>query len=104
MVPASSPTVFGTVDINTTYYSRIISSTIFTDRGIAAALIEIRTGQGSPLRQIHLYRLSDTTRGAVLLDKHIGEFHSATKIEAAGQELHVTMDGTVKTYQINQIG
>ncbi|WP_117211372.1 hypothetical protein [Allorhizocola rhizosphaerae] len=92
----------GTVEINTIYDARLISSAVFPDRGIAAALIEVRAGAGSPLRRIHLYPLPDTTKNATLLvDQPYTEFLDATKIEAVGSELHVTINGQIKRYRID---
>jgi hypothetical protein len=92
----------GTVEINTLYDVTIHSSAILDGGTVGVVIVEIRAGQGSPLRTLHIYRIEQGKPvDPTVLGNEAFEFYGATKVVADGPGFVVTVDGAQWRYRLD---
>jgi hypothetical protein len=91
----------GKVEINAVYDVTIYSSAILAGGALGVVVVEIREGQGSPLRTLHIYRIEKgmPVDPTVLGNEPPFEFYGASKVVADGPGFVVTVDGSEWRYR-----
>jgi len=87
------------------YELTVVSSAIFTQRPYGVMLLRLQPDSGLPVTVVNSYRMYDSVPVPCGVDTTaLVGIDGATKVEASGGTLKVTVDGKVRTYREESFG